>query len=297
MYAKVVDGRPQERRSVTVFGLDAAGRSRLEREYREDGSLVWETVARYEDSYRTFVTYGQTPDGTWAAETASLERWNGQRPLSVATMIASEPGVWQREDYVYDANRVVEIIESRAWPMGDGSYQRSWHVEYADDGKPAALTSGTEVVWRRRARSAEFGRAQRGAEEALVTAVDGALVREGVSGGLILVLHQADGAWSDQALPELAVPTEADAAKPPDRWLPTEWPSLSMAPDSQREAEEALSRLDAFGLPRDDEATVFLRIVARRVRALQHQRHGAETRIVVTTHDPPDLLDDVRRAD
>jgi hypothetical protein len=296
VYAKVVDGRPRDPRGVMVFGLDATGRSRIEREYREDGSLVWETVVRYEDSYRTYVTYSQTSDGAWAAEHASLERWEGERPLSVATMTVYDPGVSHREDYVYDADHVVEIIDSRALPMDNGGYRRSWRVEYAGDGKPAALMSEGEVVWRRRAGSAEFGRALRSAEQSLVTAVHGALRQAGASVGLVLVLHQEDGVWSDQALPEIAVPSATDAAEPPDHWLPAEWPSFAMEPDDQAQVEESLTRLDAFGVPRDDEATVLLRIVAQRVRALERQTRGAEIRIVVTGYDPPDLLDDIRRA-
>jgi hypothetical protein len=296
VYARVVDGRPRDPRGVMVFGLDATGRSRIEREYREDGSLVWETVVRYDGTCRTYVTYSQRPDGTWAAEHASLERWEGERPLSVARMTAFDPGVSRREDYLYDADHVVEIIESRARPMADGSYQQSWRVEYAGDGRPAVLMSGNEVVWRRRAHSAEFGRALRSAEQSLVTAVHGALRQAGVSVGLVLVLHQDDGVWSDQALPEIAVPSAADAGEPPEHWVPAEWPSIAMKPDDQAQVEEALSRLDAFGVPRDDEAAVLLRIVAQRVRALERQTRGAEIRIVVTNYDPPDLLDDIRRA-
>ncbi len=296
VYAKLLDGRPPDPRGVVVFGLDAEGRSRIETEYAGDGRLVWQTVARYEGPSRTYVTYGLNSKGAWAAEYVSIEQWEGERPLSVVTLSAIEPGI-TREDYRYEDGRVVVITESREWAMGDGSHQRSWRVEYSEDGKPAALLSDGEVVWRRRARSAEFGRTLRNAEQLLVTAVRGALVEAGVADGLVVLLHQDDGAWSDQALPQIAVPSPAHVAEPPERWFPTEWPTVAMAPGTQSQVEEALDRLDAYGLPRDDEAAVFLRVVARRVRAISRHARGAEIRIVVSTHDPPDLLHDIRRAE
>jgi hypothetical protein len=159
-----------------------------------------------------------------------------------------------------------------------------------------ALLSGSEVVWRRRASSAEFGRTLRSAEQALVTAIDCALELARVPAGVVVLLHQDDGVWSDQAFPEIAVPEATEAAEDPRWWLPAEWPSVELAPDDELEITEALGRLDAFGVPRGDEAAVFLRVVAQRVRALGRQRRGADFKIIVTTHDPPDILDDVRRA-
>jgi hypothetical protein len=291
VYGKVVAGRPDDLRNVMVFGLDALGRSVIEREYGQTGTLFIETVVRYGSTHRTFVTYGQY--GTWGLQYARVERWDGDRVLSVASMRA---GVLAREDYIYDGDRVVEIVESRSEAMANGSYQQSWRVEYASDGKPAALISGSEVVWRRRAASAEFGRLLRMAEQTMTVALDRALDHTVVPTGLLVLLHQDDGSWSDQAFPELCVPSATEAAEEPRDWLPAEWERIPLDQDREQAVTQALRELDESGLPRGDEAATFLRVVAHRVSGLARSTRGAELRIVVTTHDPRSIDDDVRRA-
>jgi hypothetical protein len=296
VYRKVFDGRPDDLRNVTLFGLDAKGRAAHERVYDEDGTLIWETVGSFEEDARRFITYGLDPDGGWAPENAALEVWDGDRVLWVSSMHARSPGSGVRERYLYDGDRVVAIVETRL--MGHGSsVGQSWEVQYGADGKPAALISGGMVEWRRRAGSRERGRALTAAEDALTAGLGQALTDWSADlPDQILFIHQDAGDWVDQAMPIIAVPTGGEPGEDPRRWLPAEWAHVYLAGEHVRAISETLAALDATGTPVEDEPRRLLQIVARRVAVLVERRRGRSIRCLVTTHDPEDILADVGNA-
>jgi hypothetical protein len=145
--AELLDGRPDDLTDVTVYGLDTLGRVAIERTYGPTGAPSLDTVARYEATYRTFATYGWA--GAWTIRDVSLERWDHGRPCSVASLRAAEPRTLVREDYIYDGERVVEIVEVRAAVGTADREQRTWSVECGDDGRPDALVQDGAVVWQR----------------------------------------------------------------------------------------------------------------------------------------------------
>ena len=123
-----------------VYGEDAEGRIALAL-IHADGRLVWKLPIRRTPDLVTGVSFANDSpsDVPWKAETAFLERWSDGRVLSVAH---AHGRVVRREHYVYDGDRVVEIVQRQTRPYAGRTYEQRWTVAYGPDG-PACLPAAS----------------------------------------------------------------------------------------------------------------------------------------------------------
>lgn len=276
---RVVQGLPASRTDVTVFGLDAAGRSVVEYAYAPEGVLEESTRGLHSDDRRTYLTY----NGKGVPQFASIERWDRQRHLSVISASVFEP-FWSSQAFQWVDDRIVQIAEVSFDVKGD---PRTTHIDidYADDGKAVSLSTDGVVIWRQR-RGSTWRELASEAEAALGEAIASTLsARSWTPADLVLLVHADSGTWTDQTLFAAAVPTPAERAAPYESWLPAEWKKLELHVAARDRTLNALSQLDSFGEPKAGEAEAMLRVAARRARL------GIDKPplIVVTSPDRDDL--------
>jgi hypothetical protein len=278
-------GEPETGTNADVYSRDAAGRAVAA--FTLSSGRPWSvSYSRWEAGERSQVSFDIDEDGNARAVRAMVERYEGERLSHVAYLF---DGVVLREDFVYGDHGLVEVVQRRSHPWDAGHSEQRQVVVRGDNGAAEAVIFAGSVVWRRGGRDAARKLSERLQDSLVSDLVDALLgVEPSESRAVVMLRHQVDGTWTDQALPVVAASGPAAGADP---WAIASWAHPDVTVDHPDTTLAILNELDATGEPSGEHVTTMMRGLAQRLSALPSL--GCPV-VIATTSDPEDFERDLK---